>query len=78
MDNSIRPLGELHHVLPASRERRRQGGDEAEFQRELTNLGEEDSEDLHDTIVIPRPRLLDRPVAPRTEDEAGFRVDVEA
>ena len=79
MDGSIRGVTERALVQPPRRDRRARD-ERGDFRQELDQAenGESEGPELNDTVVVPAPPRGARPVAPATQDEAGFRVDVEA
>jgi hypothetical protein len=78
MDSSIHNVGDRGQVPPPRRDRRARDDDRGGFKRELDELVDEDGVTLRNDIVVPRPRVIDRPIAPPTADEVGLHVDVEA
>lgn len=78
MEPSIRSIGERAQVPAPRRDRRAKRDDHEPFPRELLAAGEGHEPAGESEYSIPRPRAVDRPVAPAAADEAGFRVDVEA
>lgn len=78
MESSIRNIGDRSQVPPPRRDRRPRDEDDESFRRELEEHAEDDAHALRDEVVVPKPRALGRPVAPPTQDEVGYRVDVEA
>lgn len=79
MDGSIRGVTERAIVQPPRRDRRAHD-ERGDFRQELDQAenGDPEGPELDDTIVVPAAPRGGRPVAPATQDEAGYRVDVEA
>ena len=79
MDGAIRGVTDRALVQPPRRDRRAREERES-FKHELEQAEDDESAEveLEDTVVVPRPRRVDRPLGHATEDEAGYRVDVEA
>jgi hypothetical protein len=78
MDSSVRSIGDRGQVPPPRRDRRARDDSDGSFKRELDELVDEDGTTLRNDVVVPHPRVIDRPIAPPTDDEVGLRVDVEA
>jgi hypothetical protein len=78
MDSAIRRIGDRGLVTPPRRDRRARDDGDGSFKRELDEIVDEDGRTLRNDIVVPYQRVIDRPIAPPTDDEVGLRVDVEA